>query len=255
MGAAWHPPSAASLPEPDDPIALEDVPGFRHVGWELDEELFDREERAREVLTQQCMADLGLPYAPVVSLRVPAGSPALSQELVNPNDTYVAGLDTEQREAYFVALYGVEDPFSPVVRPHPTGPGCAGASFELVPSVYALAASLGDELEGVRLAVEASPEVAEADRMWQVCAGRAVAGLDARSPSDLAAQIDASADMRPEAPLRDLEGCDRQRDAAVQQVRSTVEEAFVDRHRDALVRHTHEVVERHRWIDEVLGEV
>lgn len=256
LGCVWtvaQTSSAAGLQTPDEPTVLEDVPGFRLLGWELDEELFDREERAREFLTEQCMRDLGLPYTPVASIRVPAGSAATSNSFTNPNDTFVAGLDAKEREDYFVALYGVKDPFSPVLQTDLAGQGCAGRSFEQVPSVYALASTLGEEIEALRTAVDASPEVAEADRAWQTCAGRALTDLDPQSPSDLAAQLDAT-DVPLDLSLEVLEECDRQRDSVVQQVRARLEQDFVTEHRDALVRHTQQVQERHAWIDEVLGD-
>lgn len=233
-------------------------PGFGHDP-EADEARFEREELARERRIAACMEQQGFPYTPAPAVRVlaPTDGEAPPETTPDPNRRFVETLDADRRRAYYLALYGIADPFSEAAEdlhdPRAgSGGGCSGEALRAIPGVYAAHSRLSEELAALRRAILGDERVRSAEQSWAACL--AERGLDGyETPRDLRAHLDRTrGSARPPGPdaarkvaqehRRTLEAgraCDarvgltRTRD----QVRMEREAAFVERHREVLDRH------------------
>jgi hypothetical protein len=239
---------AGALPAAgQSPLAA--YPGFGHNAA-ADEARFEQEERTREQRVAQCMRAAGFQYTPapsesVANLRSAAEAMAASRD---PNERHVATLTPEQRREYFMALYGVPDPYSDnAAELHdpasPTGGGCKGEAFRAVPGVYAAAAAVTEEYVALRRAVVEDPRVKAAEERWAQCMGER--GHDFTSPSQMhqdlavAARTDreqARARIREVDPVARECGRSAGLDSTVAAVRIERETAFVAQHRATLDR-------------------
>ena len=150
--------------------ALESYPGFRRINYRDDEAQYDREERAREGLTAACMQRLGRRYVPSPSKRYEsfdvAGPAGGSPD--NANDVHVDAMDPADRRTYFLALYGVPDPFAENTA-GTTPTSCVGQAFSTVPSLFTMSRDLRDARDTLPVKARRLPPVVEAERGWSRC--------------------------------------------------------------------------------------
>lgn len=248
--------SDAQGPMSASPLAA--YPGFGHHP-QADDALFEREEAARERMIGQCMAAAGFEYRSAPSIDAddyPDLASALAAARTDPNELYVSSLDPAERERYFVALYGVPDPYSESAAnlhdPASTlGGGCTAEAHRAIPGVYAAKNALRDELAILEQTVRTDSRVLAAEQRWSAC--MAERSHSYATPRDLHAEIDetlAQAEVfaRPPAPevarehgsaLADARVCDGQAGlrSAVVTARIEHEAAFVDAHRAVLDAH------------------
>lgn len=166
----------------------------------------------------------------------------------DPNERRAAALAPEQRRAYFMALYGVPDPYSvDAAQLHdpasPTGGGCKAEAVRAIPGVYAAAAALTEEYVAMRRSVAEDARVKTAEGRWAECMrGR---GHSFSSPSQMHRDLAVAARSDREqgrAKIREIDPVARQcgqsagLDAAVATVRTEKETAFVAQHRATLDR-------------------
>lgn len=239
-----------------DTSELEEYPGFRRVNWKLDEEIFAREEAAREELTRQCMDHAGMPYVPVLSVNFDdVGVEDLTVDLAsNENDRYVETLSHEDRKAYFLALYGVVDPFDPALPNEGEGRDCAGSSFVLMPGVYALHQELAVELDLLKQVVRADQAYHTADEKWVDCMELPDQSGITSLEDVLQAQDRAFLPGGTEAPaVARRNDCDNALMAARNTVRLQHENTFAGEHREALEKHREKVARWATLADTLLG--
>ncbi len=175
------------------------------------------------------MDRVGWAYVPVTSTLVTAGDRWPTAPGPNANDTFVATLAPEARKAYFVALYGVPDPFAVDVA---AAGGCAGAANAAVPGVFAEAAALRAELEAMRRGVRQDPATLAAARQWQACLGEPYA-----NPGELMGAIDHGVPVPVATVSRDQQLCRPAYQVAVDLVRVHHEDQFAARFKDRLAVH------------------
>ncbi|MEW5929941.1 MAG: hypothetical protein AB1941_21005 [Gemmatimonadota bacterium] len=239
----------AALPaQAQSPLAA--YPGFGHNAA-ADEARFQQEEVAREQRIAQCMRAQGLQYTPAPSVdatgvRSAAEAKAASE---SPNERHANSLTPEKRREYYVALYGVPDPYAQSAEAlhdpaSPTGGGCLGEAVRAIPGVYAAAAALTEEYVAMRLQVLDDPRVNAAEEQWSEC--MRARGLNFASPRAMRRELATQARENREqgrARLREVDPVAREcgrtagLDAAVAQARNEKEAAFVAQHRATLDRH------------------
>lgn len=257
-----HVPAAAQVtdapPERPAQSPLAAYPGFGHDP-EADESRFDREEMARERLIAQCMQQAGFQYTPTPSIRVEETTnirEALAAARNDPNERYVASLTPERRTQYYLALYGVPDPFTQEAQglhdpERPEGGGCVGEALQAIPGVFAAKRVLQDQLDAMRRAVAQDSRVRAAEQRWSEC--MAARGYQYASPRELHAALDQAAAQALARGEKDISALERQHQEAVAagrecaqqvqlgqtvaQVRAEHEAAFVRAHRAVLDRH------------------
>jgi hypothetical protein len=179
--------------EPWSPLAP--YPGFGHQP-ERDEALFDREEMLREQRVATCMQEAGFSYWPEPSVLLDDDTdPAAALEQVDhhPNAQYVALLSPAGRQAYYLALYGIPDPFDPDAEAlhdpaSAEGGGCWAQALRGVPGVFAAQQALRDELDEMEQRLAADPRVRAAEARWSSC--MAQRGYRAANPAELLASVD-----------------------------------------------------------------
>jgi hypothetical protein len=220
--------------------SIEQYPGFRRVGYEEDERQFDREDRARENMAAECMADKGHVYVASPSIYVGPNDAPPTMAPANKNDAHVAALSPEQRERYFMDLYGVPDPYDPETT-LTTKESCAGQAFERIPGVFAIGASLRASFEALVDRQRDDSRVRSATARWARC--MAGAGHTFATPSEMHGALDEtqpgsqSARRAEEAQSRHREICGPELAAVESDVRRAVEEEFVQANRAALDAH------------------
>lgn len=239
---------AGALPAAgQSPLAA--YPGFGHNAA-ADEARFEQEERTREQRVAECMRTTGFQYTPApsvdaASIRSADEARAASED---PNERRAAALAPEQRRAYWMALYGVPDPYSVDASElhdpaSPTGGGCKAEAVRAIPGVYAAAAALTEEYVAMRRAVAEDARVKAAEGRWAECMrGR---GHNFDSPSQMHRDLAVAARSdraQGRAKIREIDPVARQcgqsagLDAAVATVRTEKETAFVAQHRATLDR-------------------
>lgn len=254
--SAQGPSAAQSLSTAQSPLAV--YPGFGHHP-QADDARFEREELAREGMIEGCMAAAGFEYQSAPSIDVddyPDLESALAAAQENPNERYVASLAPVERERYFVALYGVPDPYSESADdlhdPESlVGGGCAAEALRTLPGVYAAKNALRAELAALEREVAMDARVLASEERWSPC--MAARGHSYATPRELHGEIDetlaqAEAFGRPPSPevarehglaLADARVCDSQAAlrSAVAAARREHEAAFVEAHRTILDAH------------------
>lgn len=209
---------------------LEEYPGFRFVESELDEESFDQEERARQHMIAECMADQGWSYEPAYTTRVESWEEFAPQAELAVEGPEVP-TEAKERERYHLDLYGVPDPNSPTQG---LGGGCSAAAFERIPGVYSLYSDLMPEVEAMRMAIREDRDWKAADAAWIEC--MAVAGHAVTSPEAMLASVDDGATSQVVL-AADRTLCQEEIMAARHEVRIEHEDEFARRHREALEAH------------------
>ena len=224
-------------------------PGFGHNAA-ADEARYEQEERQREQMIAQCMRAAGHQYTPSPSvdastLRSAAEARAAAE---GPNLRHAQTLAPEQRQAYFMALYGVPDPYTEdASKLHdpasPTGGGCVGEALRALPGVYAAAAALTEEYVAMRRSVLEDARVTAAEGRWAECMrGR---GQNFTSPRQMHRELATAARANREqarARIREVDPVARQcgqnsgLDSTIAQVRVEKETAFVAQHKATLDR-------------------
>lgn len=149
---------------------LEEIPGLRTSRWPEDEAQFDKEELARQVMVSRCMQRLNHIYTPSVSERIDSATLTFREPTEDPNMQHAATLSPAERETYFVALYGVPDPYSQV-QPPPLLPNCSSEASASLPGLYALPADLQEKLDHFRESLRSEPRIVAADERLLTCAG------------------------------------------------------------------------------------
>jgi hypothetical protein len=239
---------AGSLPAAgQSPLAA--YPGFGHNA-EADEARFEQEERTREQRVAECMRAAGFQYTPApsvdaASLRSAEEARAASED---PNERRAAAMPEDQRRAFYMALYGVPDPYSiNAAELHdpasPTGGGCKAEAVRAIPGVYAAAAALTEEYVAMRRSMLEDTRVREAEGRWAECMrGR---GHNFNSVAQMHRDLAMAARTNREqgrGRIREVDPVARQcgqsagLDNVIAQVRNEKEAAFVAQHRATLDR-------------------
>jgi hypothetical protein len=255
--AAWssisaeisHVPKAADILT-KSPLAV--YPGFGH-NMQADETRFDRESLAREQLIARCMRQQDLPYTAVPPIRIdeiisPGETP---KPLIDPNAEYAESLEPDERQAYYLALYGIPDPNDPRAdRLHdpdsPTGGGCSGEAFRTIRGVYAAQSDLNEQYIAMRRSVMQDERVKAAEQRWSACMQDR--GYEYASPRDLLAALDQATlqeaiiteltqQHQQAMDVADTCGTEVELEITVAEVRVDKETAFVKVHQDRLTRH------------------
>lgn len=243
-----------SVPRSD----LEAYPGFRYVDWRLDEEIFEREEMAREVSTAACMKSAGWPYTPSPSVYIESDSEYIESDsdaanvsVSNENDKYVATLAPASRKDYFLALYGVSDPFAENLVL--TGNrGCSGESFKELPGVYAAVTQLRPELYAMKTEMRSDVAALKGTQVWSACMARA--GHVVESREELLANVDAGSPDAWSMMETDRDQCATALEDARQAVRIRHENMFALKHKKVLVEHAEMVEQAKGLVTRYLGD-
>ena len=165
--------SSGTVAQPAPASPLASYPGFGH-NPAADEARFRREDAARQRRIARCMTEKGFDYQPPADETNPArerGS-AQAQAKRSSGADAAAALPADRRVAYYLALYGVEDPNDPQRLWNPTsetGGGCWGDALRTFPGVFAARSALAEELAQMRMAVFEDSEVRAADARWGQC--------------------------------------------------------------------------------------
>lgn len=215
-------PNSATAVQPQR-STLEEVPGFRFVDWRLDDEAFTTEERAREILISECMADKGWEYLPSPAVTIGPNDPLPLEVQANPNDARALELNELDRAAYYLDLVGSPDPNS---LTDPGSGGCLAAALEEIPGVYALAAELLSETESLRHAIQSHPQVLSAETQWSECMRSR--GFDYSNPDG---------EMSDEARSTSFTHCEAELREATETARIEMENEFAAAHRAELEAH------------------
>lgn len=155
---------ASAMPMSD----LEDVPGFRFVNGDMDEDQYEVEELAREYLVVECMAASGWEYTAAPSVVVEMNESGLTEEYVDPNDSITAALSEDQLSEYYLALYGTSSP-DELVQEENTDNGCLQKAHAEIPGVFELASQLAVETDALEVEISNDPQTTEASAKWEVC--------------------------------------------------------------------------------------
>lgn len=272
------------------PAALADTPLAAYAGFghdpQSDEERFEREEMAREMLIADCMEANEYYYEPFPSLpleefdSITEAVDALSD---NPNERYARLLGDADRVLYYQALYGVDNPFAAEADllhdpATDSGGGCFADAHRTIRGVFAAKSALQEPFDAMRRAVMADHRVAAAEAAWAGCmAQRGQTGY--ASPRSLEASLDEriaeetrrlAGKRGPLMPPQQLfDQLEAEYEAArqvgmdcahvvdlpgvVAAVRSDYEAAFVNEHREVLEAHAVRLAEEARLLDDVLG--
>ncbi len=239
----------AALPaRAQSPLAA--FPGFGHNAA-ADEARFQQEEVARHQRIAECMRAAGHQFTPApsvdaASVRSAAEARAASED---PNEKHAASLTPEKRREYYMALYGVPDPYAENAEAlhdpaSPTGGGCMGDALRALPGVYAAAAELTEQYVAMRLEVLDDPRVKTAEGQWAECMKGKGHNFD--SPRSMRRELATQARTNREqarAKIREVDPVARQcgqsagLDAAIAAARNEKEAAFVAQHKATLDRH------------------
>ncbi len=144
---------------------LEKYPGFRTGDdMRIDEEQYMEDERARQAYIAECMQKKAFLYHPEEGRLVEAGE-MLSQEDIqeimhDPNEDYLQQLGPGEREAWYMALVGVPDPYREDVDIDVENDGgCVGESLRKIPGVFAARIQLKEEYDRLEEKIKNDPEV------------------------------------------------------------------------------------------------
>jgi hypothetical protein len=254
LGLAGATPTTAQIvggaPPSTSPLAA--YPGFGH-NHNGDEAQYLREEVQRQQMIMRCMTTAGHSYVPVVPGRgatQPSERRSRRAPPRDPNYTHAASLPAQDRERYYLALYGVPDPNAeggPLWDPRSeTGGGCWGEALRTIRGVYAAASELVEPYIEMRRSVMRDPRVAAVTPKWVDCIR--ARGFPFSSPQDAAGAADAAAITKPrdaDAQLRAQQAAGAGRTCAtetglaqaVSQARIEHEAEFVRVHKAQLDRH------------------
>ncbi|MEM8531669.1 MAG: hypothetical protein AAGF95_12555 [Chloroflexota bacterium] len=267
----WQFTSIAQVVQPTvryaSPLAV--YPGFGH-DLAADEARFDRESMARELLIEQCMAQKGHTYQVVPPIR--ASSAVSSGEIVtamdDPNVQYADSLSTEQREDYYMALYGVADPNALSAdelydKNSPGGGGCQGEVFATIPGIYAIRGQLNEEYIELRRTITEDTQVQAAEEDWSSC--MADLGYQYDTPRDLLAEMDEATltgdvsetfEQQHREATEDGRSCgtETKLDATIAEVRAELETTFIEEHQVVLDQHVDQLAQQDVILEQVFEE-
>ena len=155
---------------------LSAYPGFGHNA-DADEIQYLLEEAERERLVEGCMRTAGFRYnaAPSVDANEPLIKPknsSKSSSLIDQNERYAQTLSPENRQKYYLALYGVPDPNDPQKLWNPesdSGGGCSGAAIRAVPGVFAARGKLGEQFATMLAEIRKDARVVAVEAEWAGC--------------------------------------------------------------------------------------
>jgi hypothetical protein len=237
-------------PATGSPLAA--YPGFGH-NKDADEAQYLREDAQRHQMIMRCMTAAGHRYVPVAPARNPQKATDRQSRRPpprDPNDVHAASLSPQERERYYLALYGVPNPNAPqgpLWDPRSeTGGGCWGDALRTIRGVYAAASELVEPYVAMRRAVMSDPRVTEATQRWSECVR--ARGFQYSSPRQLAAAEDsaavarprdAAAQRRPQQAMEAGRACAGESglNQALTQARADREADFVRAHKAQLDRH------------------
>ena len=210
----------------------------------LEEAIFEVEEDQRQALIVSCMSEHGFQYVPWSSSVVMEGvvdEPSILEVVANPNDSYVEMLEPPDKLRYYVALTGLEDPYSETAG---AAQGCVGASHTAMPGVFYARGLLVEELFSMEASIADHLSLVELHGAWVDCMSNQ--GWEFEHPRDVNSMLDDAAAEgsstvdaeldKPEA-MDDLDTCAASvgLTKAVVALRLQMEEELIDRHRDLLV--------------------
>lgn len=251
--------ASTSLARRSFPLA--EYPGFG-TNPIADEARYNREELARQRLIAKCMRTQGFPYVPSPARQIdrattPEQDYASSQ---SQNILYAENLDVSERESYYIALYGVADPYDSSLA---VGGGCLGSASQTLPGVYAAQSKLNEQLLELEGAVRNDAQVLSAEKQWSECMKQQ--GYLYANTQGLVSELDRAADlgqMTEALKQRNAEAmgvaklCDSQVSLTkvVAQVRFSKEQNFVSTHRSLLDQHLQQLRDSERLISQLLDE-
>lgn len=149
--------------------------GFGHNSAE-DTRVWKKDEERRQAAIKTCMQQQGYEYTIDLPTYISADDDVsvsdvqaiMAQETTN--DQYVNSLGDLERVAYYLALYGVEDPNSESELDQNQEQGsCFGDALRDIPGVYAIASSLHDVYAEVDNAVWDDPISKAVESDWSKC--------------------------------------------------------------------------------------
>ncbi len=146
--------------EPKKKKILADYPGFGKDPFSGTSG-FDKEEQQREVFIANCMAAKGYDYVPTPS----------KATLHDPNEAYVESLGMTERDYYYTALLGMVDPGAVAKNQYQdfASGGCVVEASRLIPDIYAIKKSIGNEYNNMETVVDTDFGTAEARIVWARC--------------------------------------------------------------------------------------
>ncbi|NOK62290.1 MAG: hypothetical protein GFH27_549331n29 [Chloroflexi bacterium AL-W] len=267
----WQFTSIAQVVQPSVRYAspLATYPGFGH-DLAADEARFDRESMARELLIEQCMVQKGYAYEVVPPIR--ASSTVSSEEIVtamdDPNVRHAESLSVEQREDYYMTLYGVADPNALGAdelydKDRPGGGGCQGEAFATVPGVYAVRGQLNEAYIELRRTMTEDTRVHAAEEAWSAC--MADLGYPYNTPRDLLAEMDEATltgnvtevfEQQHRQATEDGRACGAKTnlDATIAEVRAELEGTFIEEHQVVLDQHVENLSQQDVVLNQVFEE-
>jgi hypothetical protein len=213
----------------------------------------------REQLVRECMARVGLDYAPAVAfptgdmldvaenlgIQDQGSSPDLPgfSSPTSWNRDYERGLSGGERERYNQTLLG--ESVADVVEADRTGivpdgrraeefatGGCFGEAKAAIPSIWDAQRNLGAEMDAMRQEVAGSAEMRETAGVYAECA-EAAGGVTASGPSDLEELI-AGGGARADAAATAYDDCAPVWAAGYERAATAAADRFVARHGDQL---------------------
>ncbi|MEC4817059.1 MAG: hypothetical protein SAK29_27890 [Scytonema sp. PMC 1069.18] len=245
---------------------LAKYPGFGH-NLETEEERFNQEAKARELLIARCMQLKNLPYN--TSTVVTENNDEPEQDITtvkDPNVSYAESLSSQKRREYYLALYGVPDPNASsadeLYNPNaPGGSGCQGEAFSAITGVFAASSALKEEYIALQKSILEDSRVQAAEQRWSVCMKKQ--GYEYESTSDLRAEFD-----KGEAQSRSIPELRHQHQQAtiagnmcakevglsniIAQVRSEKEAKFVAENKEFLDQHLERLNNEEELINKIL---